>query len=179
MKALATKCWQVVLPILLVGLMAVGCNREDAASTPVAAKSGPNGAGQKYLLTAEPAGAKPVKEVRKDAKDGDEVVVIGFIGGDKKPWIEGRAGFWIVDSSLMLKEPDGSMCWDCCEVPPDDLRQGKATIKVVDEQGQTVPVDAQQLLSVKVGQTVVVHGRAKRDEQGNLIVLADGVFVRP
>ena len=50
--------------------------------------------------------------------------------------------------------------------------------KFVDEQGQTVAVDARELLGLKESQMVVVQGKAKRDEQGNLTVLAEGLYVR-
>ena len=48
----------------------------------------------------EPADAKSVVDVRKAAKDGDEVTIIGRIGGDVDPWVKGRAAFLIVDHSL-------------------------------------------------------------------------------
>jgi len=51
-------------------------------------------------------------------------------------------------------------------------------VKVVDATGKSVGTDARKLLGLKELLTVVVHGRAKRDEAGNLTVLADGVFVR-
>ena len=49
---------------------------------------------------------------------------------------------------------------------------------IVDENGRTVKADAKNLLNVKELVTVVVRGKAKRDEKGNLTVLANGVFVR-
>ncbi len=51
-------------------------------------------------------------------------------------------------------------------------------VKVVDTSGKTVATDARKLLGLKELQTVVVRGKAKRDEIGNLTVLADGIFVR-
>ena len=51
-------------------------------------------------------------------------------------------------------------------------------VKIVDASGKTVAMDAKKSLGLKELQTVVVRGRAKRDETGNLTVLADGVFVR-
>jgi len=48
----------------------------------------------------------------------------------------------------------------------------------VDENGQLVKAGAKNLLNVKELDTVVVRGKAKRDEAGNLTVLATGVFVR-
>jgi hypothetical protein len=124
-----------------------------------------------------------VGEVRKEARDGDEVVVVGRIGGDARPWVEGRAAFWIVDPALpSCRETKDDTCptpWDYCCTPKEQLRKSIATVKVVDGQGQTVPVDARQLLGLKELQMVVVHGRAKRDDKGNLTVLADGLYVRP
>src|SRR5438067_1509941 len=148
----------------LAAALAAGCSQPapPAADAPAAE-------GAKYLLAAEPAGAKPVKEVRGAARDGDEVVVVGRIGGSAKPWIEGRAGFLIVDPSFTpCSEKDGDSCptpWDYCCDPKEELVKGMATVKVVDDRGETVPVDARRLLGVKELDTVVVRGRAKRDDQ--------------
>lgn len=164
---------------LLAGLIGVGCGG-GGSSTPVAAHATDGIDKEKYLLQTEPAGAKSVKESRDSAKDGDEVVVVGHIGGDPKPWVEGRAAFWIVDSSIKPCPP-GEGCptpWDCCCVAKEDLLKAMATVKVVDDQGQTVLVDARKLLGVKESATVVVHGKAKRDDKGNLTVLTDKLFVR-
>ncbi len=163
-------------------VMAGGCT--PAASTPDAAP--PAGAstqvdGTRYLLTAEPAGAEDVIQVRQAAQDQDDVVVVGRIGGSREPWVEGRAAFSIVDNSLKAcSDIEGDTCpapWDyCCETAR--LPTSQALVKVVDENGDLVKTDARQLLNVKELQTVVVQGRAQRDEGGNLTVLARGIFVR-
>jgi hypothetical protein len=54
-----------------------------------------------------------------------------------------------------------------------------ATVKFVDANGKTIESDARQLLGLKELQSVVVKGKAQRDEAGNLTVLASGVFVQP
>jgi hypothetical protein len=163
--------------VLLTGALATGCS-----GGPTSSPNKPAAGGDKYRLAEEPAPAKAVGEVRKDAKDGDEVVVVGRIGGNVKPWVDGRAAFWIIDSSLKsCKDTEGDDCptpWDYCCTPREELVKMMATVKVVDEHGQTVSTDARELLGVKELQTVVVRGKAKRDEQGNLTVLAPGVFVR-
>ena len=51
-------------------------------------------------------------------------------------------------------------------------------MKLVDEQGQIVKGNARSLLPVKELSTVVVRGKARRDEAGNLTVEATGVHVR-
>jgi hypothetical protein len=133
------------------------------------------------LLTAEPAGAKGVKQARAESTDAEEVTIVGRIGGDEKPWIEGQAAFLLVDTSLKpCNERPGDDCpipWDyCCDA--NELPTSKAMIKIVDGSGKTVATDARKLLGVKELQTLVVHGKAKRDDAGNLTVLADKVFIR-
>lgn len=51
-------------------------------------------------------------------------------------------------------------------------------IKVVDENGKLVKADARELLNVKELSTVVIKGKARRDDKGNLTILASGVFVK-
>jgi hypothetical protein len=173
---------------LLAGLAVVGCGQENtpaggaSAAAPAAAIPQAAAAKGRFLLAAEPAGAQGVRDARKDAKDGDHVVVVGRIGGEKQPWVEGRAAFRVVDAAFTpCSEREGDACqtpWDYCCEDTDDLHKGMATVKVVDDGGKTVPVDARALLGVKELQTVVVKGKAKRDEQGNLTVLASGLYVR-
>lgn len=155
----------------------VGCG---TSPTPDVA-SGPSAAGKAFVLETEPAEAQGVKDARADSQDADEVTVVGRIGGDTNPWIEGQAAFLVVDSSLKpCNEKDDDGCptpWDyCCDA--DSLLTHKALVKIVDADGKTIPTDARKLLGLKELQTVVVHGKAKRDESGNLTVLADGIYVR-
>jgi hypothetical protein len=168
---------------LLALVLAAGCHeaKKPSAQAPTDSVSAANRA--KYLLTEEPAGPRPLLTVRQEAKDGDDVVIVGRIGGEAKPWVEGKAVFWIVDASLKsCKEIPGDKCstpWDYCCESRESLRQAMATVKVVDDQGQTVATDARSLLGVTELQTVVVRGQARRDDQGNLTILARGVYVRP
>jgi hypothetical protein len=166
--------------IKIAALAAIlGVTAGCGTSTPPATTSAPSSEGAAYRLAAEPAGAKEVKQARADAKDDEEITLVGRIGGDTNPWIEGQAAFLVVDNAL---KPCGAgegcpTPWDyCCD--SDSLPENKAMVKVVGEDGKPVAVDARKLLGLEELQTVVVHGRAKRDEAGNLTVLADGVFVR-
>ena len=73
----------------------------------------------KYLLASEPAAAKGVIDMKNTAKDGEDIVVIGRIGGDKAPFTQGRASFLIADTSFIAcnekEEPDNSDTpWDFC-----------------------------------------------------------------
>lgn len=163
--------------LLAVALLA-GCKPTN--NTTPAASGTPSAEGVKYVLNAEPEAAQAVAAARKNANDAEEVVVVGRIGGSTDPWNEGLAAFTIVDSSLKAcNEIPGDACrtpWDyCCET---NLKDSTALVKVVDDSGNTVKSDARALLAVKELDTVVVRGKAQRDEAGNLTILANGVHVR-
>ncbi|MFO0880988.1 MAG: hypothetical protein U0840_27000 [Gemmataceae bacterium] len=135
---------------------------------------------KKYLLSAEPAGVKGVLETRKQAKDGDDVVMVGHIAGSTKPFVDGRASFAVLDLSIKPCPPEEGCPtpWDCCCTPPDELRAATAQVKFTGEDGKTVGVSAKELLGVKELSVVVVKGKANRDEKGNLTLVASGLFVR-
>jgi hypothetical protein len=155
-------------------VLTAGCSREtDTADTGAAATLDKG----KYVLAAEPAGAKGVIAVRKESKDGDDVVIVGRIGGSEKPFVEGRASFTIVDLQYEPCVEEGcSNPW--CEIDPDDLKQATTLVKFVDEQGKTLTHDAEKALGLKALQTVVVKGQARRTGRDNLTVVATGVHVK-
>ncbi len=163
----------------LVGLVVVlGCGQQQSTEPDA---TGELPAGVKYVLAAEPETARGVIEVRADARDDETVVVVGRIGGSGNPWVDGRTAFSIVDSSLKAcSDIEGDDCktpWDyCCET--DRLAEATLLVKIVDESGKLVAADTRALLGLKELQTVVVEGQARRDDEGNLTVLAGGVYVR-
>lgn len=155
----------------------IGCN---SASSP-SQTSQPPAEASKYLLTDEPGEPQSVSEAKESAEDGEEVTLVGRIGGSESPFVTGRASFTLVDTSLVpCNEKEGDSCktpWDyCCDT--DQLQSHTAVIKVVDQDGKTVPMDAKAKLGMKELQTVIVKGKAKRDEAGNLTVLAPAVYVK-
>ncbi len=180
MKSLMCQMMLFSVAITLV----VGCGNSTPApenkSTTELAPSKPT-ATTEILLTSEPAGAEEVIKARESAQNDEEVVIVGRIGGSENPWVDGRAVFSIVDNSLKAcSDIPGDGCekpWDyCCET--DKLPTAMALIKVVDEDGTLIKEDARKLLNLKELQTVVVKGKAKRDDTGNLTVFANGIFVR-
>jgi hypothetical protein len=134
-----------------------------------------------YLLEKEPKDAQAVIKIRKEAKNGEEVVVIGRIGGRANPWIKGAAAFSIVDEAVKsCDQVPGDECptpWDyCCEV---GLPQKTVFVSFVDEGGKIVKKDARELLKVRELQTVVIKGIVKRDKTENVSIQATSVYVRP
>src|SRR5690606_36460413 len=103
-------------------------------------------------------------------------------GGSRNPWVDGMAAFTLVDRSLpACTDIPGDKCptpWDyCCTT--DKLPGATTLVKVVDDQGQVVTTGAQELLGVDELQTVVVRGKASKDDVGNITVLAEQIYVDP
>ena len=68
-----------------MAVLAVGCNQDGAGNTGTRA-GGNQISKQKYWLDKEPVDAKSVITARKEAADGQDIVVVGRIGGSKKPF---------------------------------------------------------------------------------------------
>jgi hypothetical protein len=161
------------LALALIAALQLGCSNSatpDAAQKPIDSR---------FVLNEEPAGAIGVKELREDASKTDDVVVVGRIGGSN-PWTDGAAAFSIVDPSLTpCNEIEGDACptpWDyCCE---PDLAKSTVLVKLVDDAGKTVKQDAREVAGLKELQTVVVKGKAIRDDAGNVSIAATGVHIR-
>ncbi len=164
---------------LLLGIIAVGagCSQTDTRTPGVASSTEPTG--KQFIAASEPAGAVPVGEARDNAKDGDAITLVGRIGGSTEPFINGLAAFTIVDPKVQYCPPEEGCPtpWDYC-CTQNEVKENIATVKVVNPQGDPVAEDARKLLGVKELTLVVVEGKAQRDDQGNLSVLAAKVFVR-
>ena len=162
--------------LLVAAMFMVGCaqSNEPAASSEAAdAASAPDAA---YLLADKPADALGVEQARQESKNDEQVAVEGRIGGSGKPFVDGIAAFTIVDPKLQWCAPEEGCPtpWDyCCSDKTGKL----AMVKIVGPDGQPVSKDARGLLGVKELSKVVVEGKAQRDDQGNLTVLAEKVHV--
>ncbi|WP_442483375.1 hypothetical protein [Aeoliella sp. SH292] len=162
--------------VFVLGLVQVGCGTSPGSQSPGASIDGSH-----FLLSEEPEGAVSVIAARESAEDGTPIVLMGRVGGTANPWIEGRAAFMLIDPSVSVvangtDSTEGEICLDdCCA----DERAGcTSLVKVVDTDGNIVPVDARQLLGLKESDLVVVQGTAKKDKSGNFSMLATKVFVR-
>jgi hypothetical protein len=165
--------------LLIGGMLLAGCDRLEEQTT--GSVQQPKRSTDGVLLSAEPADAKTVIEVRETSKDQDDVVIVGRIGGSEVPFIKGRAAFTIVDQTLKsCNEMPGDTCetpWDyCCAT--DRLPGATTLVKFVDSEGHPIAEDAQAWLKLKELQTVVVKGKAQRDDAGNLTVLATSLYVK-
>jgi hypothetical protein len=167
----------VVAAGALAALVLVSCSRDADQK-----KTGPAPASNlpaKFLLATPPPGAKPVAEVRGSAKTGDQVVVSGIVGGAKEPFASAAAVFTIVDASEKACTPDEcEVPWDFCCVPPDRLAKSMVTVEF-HEGGGAMKTSARGFHGLDHMKNVVVTGKARRDDAGNVVVVADGIYIRP
>jgi hypothetical protein len=171
---------------LSVLLAATGCGESQPQHGPAATSAADLKVYQaRYVLTDEPDGAMGVLTAREESKTDQKVVVVGRIGGSARAWVDGMAAFVMADASALGEDTDCCEegctvegCTEPCCAQAKELKGFTALVKVVDEAGSPLAVDARQLLDVKERDTVVVRGRAVRDDAGNLTILADGIHVR-
>jgi hypothetical protein len=151
----------------------------SAGAQSQAADSPPKSVDKAFLLEKAPQRAAEVAAIRKDAKDGQDVVVVGRVGGRKSPWVKNAAAFSIVDRSMKAcNERPGDTCptpWDfCCEA---DLPKFTLLVLVQDADGKLIKKDARELLGLKELDTVFIQGKAKRDKTGNVTLVAAKFYV--
>lgn len=159
-------------------LVAVGCSQGEVSDTTVL-NEGEGADAAAYVAASEPDGAIPVGQARDNTQDGDQVTLVGTVGGSKHPFVDGLAAFTIVDPQVPYCAP-GEGCptpWDYC-CTQDQVKDNVATVKIVDGSGNPVAQDARQLIGADELSTVVAQGVAERDDQGNLTLAASRVFVR-
>ncbi len=170
----------VCLSLSLAVLLAVGCkDGSGVASGPSHNRYDLDSGKTQYEAESEPAGAIPVGEAREKAEDGQEITLVGLIGGSSEPFVKGLAAFTIVDPKVPYCAADEGCPtpWDyCCETAA--VKENIATVKIVNDSGKPVTQDARDFLDIKELSTVVVKGKAKRDDQGNLTVAASKIFVK-
>jgi len=134
---------------------------------------------EQFVLTEEPKGAVDVIALRASAKDQQDVIVVGRIGGKKNPWVRGVAAFPLVDLSLQSCDEKGHNCpnpWDfCCS---SNLPKAMVLVMFVDDKGAVLKKDARNDFGLKELDTVVVQGKAKRDKAGNVVVVGAKFLVR-
>ncbi|TWU05252.1 hypothetical protein CA54_59400 [Symmachiella macrocystis] len=167
---------------MLITMAAVtGCSTENASDQAGTARQA-SAEGTAYLTTTAPSSPLDIIPMRESVGRDEDVVVVGRIGGSHEPWVDGMAAFSIVDRSLAAcTDIPGDKCptpWDyCCAT--DKLPGSTTLVKIVDDKDQVISTDARELLGLTELQTVIVTGKASKDEAGNVTILARKVYVDP
>lgn len=131
------------------------------------------------FVAAAPAGAVEVIAARTAPKPGSAITVTGVVGGRLKPFVDGRAIFTILDRSLICASGCGTT-WSGCGLPPEQLRDGVATVQVADGNGKPLTATIEGSGGLVPGATVVISGTvAPGSSDKALIVSASAIHLAP
>jgi len=181
MKRMLAMCVSVVA----FGLAAGGCEKKQDAAPGAGASPGSSaatGLPSGLFLASAPESAQEVKSAKAAVKQGERVVMRGRIGGSVEPFAEGRAIFTLMDSALPAcsDNPDDHCTtpWDyCCETRKDILAHA-ATVRVSDAEGRPLRVSLKGVSGLtELAEVVVVGTVTERDDAGNFVVDASGLYV--
>jgi hypothetical protein len=158
------------VPLLAVLLATVGCGAETTA--PPAANA-PSAAAQALRLAADPGTAVGVAAA-KAAGPAAKVVVSGRIAST----VPGHFVLRLVDTSLPFcgetnPEDKCKTPWDYCCEPPTKLAEHTL---LVEARSGGKPVATPALPDLRLLDLVKVTGEMTKDEHGNHVLVATGVF---
>ena len=165
--------------VSLALFMIIGCDGSDDAgpSAPVVQASLPIG----FFLTTSPGEPVAVQQLKKEAQAGDEAIVRVVVGGEKKVFVKDRAIVQVIDASVKNKcLAPGDPCptpWDYCCATPEELQLHRATIKVTDDQDNTLKLCLKGQGEIEELRTLVIKGVvAAGSNDKNLIINAQCIF---
>jgi hypothetical protein len=128
-----------------------------------------------WLLADPPAGAVPVVQARATAREGDQVVVRGRIGGRSDPMSHDVAVFIMMDPVLPSCRDRGDACqkpWDYCCETPETITANSATVQLVDDANAPIAIDLTGHGFEPLDEIVVVGTVAPRPTEAVLIIHA-------
>src|SRR5688572_12762025 len=104
-----------ILSALAIALVLVaGCDRDGAVSKNPEPAAAPAVLPAGLIVATAPADAKGVIELKGSAKDGDEVVMRGIVGGSEDPVAANQAIVTLLDTSATTCD---KMEGDSCKTP--------------------------------------------------------------
>ena len=169
--------------VVMVGVMfwIPACGDSKPAENKGAGKAAVPGG---LFLTAAPDGIKKIPDLKASAKEGDEVVIHGVIGGRGEPFGGGRAYFHVVDAShkRLCGTPTGPCptCprpWDFCCTATDKLTELMATVQVVDAAGKPLVGTLEGQNGLKPLTRLIIKGKVVGVAEKVLTIDATGLFL--
>lgn len=151
-----------------------------------ATNTGPAAAGKAFLLSAEPENAEGIVSLKSGLitglNTGDQSVLVGRVGGgENETWDPDQAVFLVRDLDLVIEKHDhGDNHDNCkfCQAAKAKELESMALVRIVDESGKVIAMDARQLLGLKEEHIIVAEGDGAI-EDGTFVFDAKKIFIRP
>lgn len=165
--------------ILAASVFWYGCSGAPSA--------GPTAEGLAALLDAEPADPSGVVELKSSiitglaAMDGSTAIVGKVLSG--QDWDIDKATFMVrelpSDDEAAHDHGDGdhSECAFCQAKEGKDMAS-MALVRIVNEAGEVLPIDARKLLGLQENDIIVAQGSGSIDDDGTLSFTTSKLFIR-
>ena len=153
-----------------------GCNQESKPAEPKAPAAESPALPSGLFASGTLPDGKALHTVKASAKQGDSVVITGYIGGREEPFTAGRVLFLMVDAEKAPACTEGCETpWDACCTASDEIAANSATIQVVDGTGQVLKVGLEGKGGLAPGATVTIAGKVREASAAILIVDATSI----
>ena len=183
MKKKKTSLWVTFVFAVLAISMIAGCKKSDDSGQASGAGSASTALLPASLfLTAAPGEPVAVKQVKTQAREGDEVIVRVVVGGEVNVFVEGRAIVKVIDTEMknLCLSPDDSCKtpWDYCCSTTEELQPHRAMVRVVDTEGKTLKANLKGAGKIEEMKTLVIKGVvSKGSNEKYLVINAQGIYV--
>lgn len=155
-------------------IMLSGCS-ESTTPQAESSSSADQSATQAWILTSAPAGDVSVTEAKASAKEGDQIVIRGRIGGRHEPISAGSPVFTIVDLGLeYCGQSNDDKCgtpWDYCCETPGTIATNTATVQV---QGDAIDLTGAGF--EPLDEVVLIGTVGPRPSEQVLTITASGIY---
>lgn len=163
---------------LLVAALAAGCGDAPGAPSAPAAAGALSG-----IVVRGKSDGLHVAEAKRRVAAGEDIALVGRIGGSEAPFAGDRAVFTIVDLSLKscahMDDPDHCATpWDYCCEDRTALRDGTATVEIAGSDGRPLAGSVRGTAGLDPLAIVTVVGTVTdRNDKGLLVVRAKRIEV--
>ena len=126
------------LTAFAASFLLAGCGTDSTSpASDTKTEATPNASKSSWILASAPVGAISVTQAKAQAKEGDEIVIRGRIGGRHSPMQADSTVFTIVDLELKYcgqeSEDNCPFPWDYCCETPETLATNTATVQVLSD----------------------------------------------
>ncbi len=157
-----------------------GCGKDAAETGPRENPADSAASGRPAFLLAEmPEGAVPVADAKKTAREGEQIVVRGRIGGRSDPMSAGQGLFVMMDPSVPScaddPEDECKTPWDYCCETPETIMANAATVQVTGPDGKPLKTNLSAAGLSELDEVIVVGTVGARPSPEVLVVHATGI----
>jgi len=160
----------------LATLLLTGCKETSTAELNTTTEP----AAATWLLASAPEDAKSVSEAKASAKEGEQIVLRGRIGGRLEPLTEGSPVFTMMDLAVPAcgTEPDDHCRtpWDYCCETPETITANSATVQIMDAHGHPISESPTARGLAALDEVIVVGTVAARPSENVLTIQATGIY---